>query len=166
MKKRLFIILGTIVILFIALILVVNFKNNEKIEKADNPYGKSSLKQETIDQLDDPNYQNQIIPSDLDKKLEAKEDVLVYFYSPTCPHCQVTTPKIVPIAKDLKVDLKKVNLLEFNAESYWKRYFIQETPTLVQYKDGEEEERMVGADHTKGEFKEFFEKYKEYAEEK
>src|SRR5699024_12146872 len=43
----------------------------------DNPYGKTNLEQETIDQLDDPLYQNQITPDDLDEKLDNQEDLTV-----------------------------------------------------------------------------------------
>lgn len=166
MKKRMFIILGAIVILFAALVFVVNHKNNEKIEKTSNPYGKDNLRQETIDQLDDPLYQNQIIPSKLDEKLENGDDVLVYFYQPTCDHCKVETPKIVPESEKAGVDLKKVNLLEFGDQSYWDRYFVKGTPTLVQYKDGKEEKRISGEGHTNEEYKKFFEEFKAYADKK
>jgi len=164
MKKKMLILLGIIVVLFVALIFVVNHKNNEKIEKTENPYHKKNLDQSTIDQLDDPLYQNQIIPTALDKKLEQKENMLIYFYQPTCSHCKVVTPIVVPMAEKMGVDMKKVNLLEFGDEAYWKRYFITGTPTLVQYKDGQEAARLEGERHSKAEFKAFFEKYKTYAD--
>lgn len=166
MRNKMLIILGIIVVLFAALYFVVDYKNKQTIEKHDNPYGKSQLAQETIDQLDDPLYQNQIIPSDLDKKLEKKEDVVVYFYSPTCPHCKKATPQIVPIAEKMGIDMKKVNLLEFSDDTYWKRYFIQSTPTLVQYKDGVEEARIEGSGHSDAEYKAFFNQFKKYHSQK
>lgn len=165
MKKRMIVILGAIIVLFIALVLVVNHKNSEKIEKSNNPYGKETLRQETIDQLDDPLYQNQIIPSNLDKKLEKKEDMLVYFYSSTCEHCKRVSPVLVPLAEKMNVDMKKVNLWEFYQEAYWDKYFIKGTPTLVQYKDGVEEDRLVG-EHTKKEYENFINEYKKYANKK
>src|SRR5690625_7352764 len=99
-------ILGSIVILFVALYFVVDYKNKQTLEYAGNPYGKAELKQETIDQLDNPLYQNQIIPKDLDQKLSDKEDLFVYFYSPVCVYCLETTPILVHLAEELGVDLK------------------------------------------------------------
>ena len=107
-----------------------------------NPFGKSNLHPATVEQLDDPNYGNQILPAELKAKLEAKEELFVYFYSPTCEHCQATTPVLVPVADELKVDVKKHNLLEFTAS--WDDYGIEYTPTLVHYKEGQEVARLVG----------------------
>src|SRR5690625_4642058 len=106
------IIIGAVVVLFGALWFVVDYKDNKAISNADNPYGTTNLDRATIDQLDDPLYQNIILAEDLEKELEAKEDVTVYFYSPTCVHCQETTPVLVPLTEELGVDMKKVNLLE------------------------------------------------------
>lgn len=158
MKKKMIIFLALIVVLFAALYFVTKYKNDQAIEKSDNPYGKTSLKQETIDQLDDPLYQNQIIPTDLDEKLENKEDVTVYFYSPVCSHCQETTPILIPVTEEMNIDMKKVNLWEFEHEDYWSRYKIESTPTLVHYKAGKEVGRLNGT-KTAAEFKAFFKKY-------
>lgn len=142
MKNKMFIILGSIIVLFIALYFVVDYKNKQAIDISGNPYGKDELKQETIDQLDDPMYQNQITPDVLEEKLANGEDMTVYFYSPTCIHCQRATPILVPLAEELNVDIKKLNLLEFEDE--WATYDIEGTPTLVHYVDGEEVERISG----------------------
>lgn len=150
------IILGAIIILFVALYVVVDFKNKQTIKHAGNPYGKDNLKQETIDQLDDPLYQNQIIPEDLDEKLANKEDVVVYFYSPVCVYCLETTPILVPLAEELGVDVKKFNLYEF--QEHKDKYNITGTPTLVYYENGEEVERVNGA-KPKETFQTFFEEY-------
>ena len=55
MGKKMLIIVGIIAVLFIALIFVVQYKNNQALEGADNPYGTKDLHQATIDQLKDPN---------------------------------------------------------------------------------------------------------------
>lgn len=153
MKNRMVLILGSIVILFVALYFVVDYKNKQAIDTSGNPYGKEDLKQETIDQLDNPLYQNQITPDELNEELASSGDVTVYFYSPTCVHCQNTTPVLVPVAEDLDVDVKKLNLLEF--EDDWDTYQIEGTPTLVHYKDGEEVTRIDG-ERSEDEFTAFF----------
>jgi len=149
-------ILGAIIILFVALYVVVDYKNKQTIDHAGNPYGKDNLKQETIDQLDDPLYQNQIIPKDLDDKLTNKEDVVVYFYSPVCVYCLETTPMLVSLAEELGIDIKKFNLYEFQDQK--EKYNITGTPTLVYYENGEEVDRVNGA-QSEEMFRSFFEEY-------
>lgn len=155
------IIIGIIVVLFAALYFATNYKKNKEIEdkteEFGNPYNKRSLQEETIEQLDNPLYQNQIIPKELDKQLESEETMTVYFYKADCPACVRATPMVVPVAEDLDIDMKKVNLLEFNQAEYWNRYGIESTPTIVHYKDGKEVARKVGG-QDEADFKQFFEK--------
>ncbi|MGM8366329.1 thioredoxin family protein [Virgibacillus sp. W0181] len=152
MKKKMLILIGVLAVLFIALYFVNDYKNKKALQGNENPYGKDNLRQETIDQLDDPLYQNQIIPEELDEKLENGEDVTVYFYSPTCVYCQRTTPVVVPLTEDLDIDMKKMNLLEFDKMEY---YEIEGTPTIVHYEDGEEVARISG-ERPEEDFQQFF----------
>ncbi|MFG6149518.1 thioredoxin family protein [Halobacillus sp. B23F22_1] len=152
MKKNMIIFATVLVALVVILAFVVNYQNSQK--SADNPYEKDNLEQGTIDQLDDPNYQNQILPDELEEEIESGEPVTVYFYSPDCVHCQNTTPELVPLAQDMNVDMKKMNLLEF--ESEWNKYGIEATPTLVHYENGEEQDRIMGENPTE-QFESFFE---------
>ncbi|RSD29208.1 thioredoxin family protein [Mesobacillus subterraneus] len=138
--KKVIIFLVIIIGLFAALFFLNKAQNEEKVEG--NPYGKDTLHPETAKQLDDPNYQNIILPDELDKKIESGEASTVYFYSPTCPHCVRTTPIVSPLSKEMGVDLVQYNLLEF--EQGWDDYGIESTPTIVQYKDGKEVDRIVG----------------------
>ncbi|MDF2671285.1 MAG: thioredoxin [Paenibacillus sp.] len=173
--KKLMIYLGIIVALF-ALLFIVNqqsekSKNEARIgnldaatkAKAQELYGvdASKLKAETVQQLNDANYQNIITPEDLKKKIATKEETFVYFFSTTCVHCQATTPILNPIAKDAAVDLKQLNLWEHEAE--WNTYKITATPTLVVFRDGKEVSRLEGGVSHDGQqglapdaFKQFF----------
>lgn len=148
-----YVILGVVLLLFVALYFLVDYKNKQAVSNSGNPYGKDELRQETIDQLKDPLYQNQITPDQLEERLANKEDVSVYFYSPTCVYCQRTTPVLVPLTEELDVELVKFNLLEFGDPS--NTYGIKSTPTLVHFKDGKEVSRITG-ERTKEEFNAFF----------
>ena len=139
--KKLLIIAGIVVVVFVAIIFLTNQANNEKL--ADNPYDTEDLEQATIDQLDDENYQNIVLPADLEKEIASGEPTTVYFFSPTCSHCQQTTPVLMPVAEDMDVDVLQYNLLEY--EQGWQQYMIEATPTLVHYENGEEVSRWVGA---------------------
>ena len=153
MKKKMFMIIGVVIILFGGLYFVMDYKNKQVVENNENPYDDKNLHQETIDQLEDPLYQNQITPDNLDQALADKEDVTVYFYSPTCIHCQKTTPVLMPITEELNVDMKKLNLLEYDDK--WNHYAIEGTPTLIHYQDGEEVDRISGQ-QTEESFRNFF----------
>ncbi|WP_017379279.1 thioredoxin family protein [Paenisporosarcina sp. TG-14] len=138
--KKLLIIGGIIVAVFALIIVLNNMSNNNKL--ADNPYGTNDLEQETIDQLDDENYQNIILPDDLQAKVESGEPVTAYFFSPTCVHCKAMTPVLMPVVADMDVDIFQYNVLEF--DQGWEDYAIKATPTMIHFEDGKEVSRMVG----------------------
>lgn len=151
--KKVLIFGGILVTLFVALYFTNSYSN--QIRSEGNPYGKPKLHQSTIAQLDDPLYDNQILPDQLQDKLANEEDVFVYFYSPECGFCKQATPILVPLTEELGINLYKYNLLEF--QQGWQDYKIESTPTIVQFKKGKEEIRIVGL-HDREEYKEIFEK--------
>ncbi len=140
MKKLL--IIGGVIIAIFALMMVLNNASNDK-KLADNPYGTTDLKQETIDQLKDENYQSIILPDELKAKVKSGEPVTAYFFSPTCVHCKAMTPVLMPIVEDMNVDVVQYNVYEF--EQGWNDYKVEATPTLIHFKDGKEVARMVGS---------------------
>lgn len=117
--------------------------NNKKVSNENNPYGDKNLQQETIDQLDDENYQNIMLPDELEKKIKAGEDVNAYFFSPICVHCQAFTPELMPIADELGIDIAQLNVYEY--DELWSKYNFNQTPTFIRFEDGEEVARFVGA---------------------
>ncbi|MFJ7731596.1 thioredoxin family protein [Lysinibacillus sp. NPDC097231] len=141
--KKLLIIGAVIVVLFAAIIVLTKVSNDSKLASANNPYGDKKLKQETIDQLDDENYQNIMLPDELEAKIKAGEDVNAYFFSPTCVHCQAFTPILMPIAKDLGINIAQLNVYEYG--DLWDKYNIEATPTFIHFEDGKEVNRFVGA---------------------
>lgn len=155
MRNKMLMIVGAIVVLFVALYFVNEYKNKQALSVSDNPYQKEDLHQETIDQLNDPLYGNIIIPDDLDAMLAAEEDVTVYYFSPTCVYCQRTTPVVVPLTEELDIDMKKMNLLEFDKMDY---YGIEGTPTIIHYEDGTEVARISGEQPEEA-FRAFFEEH-------
>ncbi|TYS15431.1 thioredoxin family protein [Rossellomorea vietnamensis] len=139
--KKVIIFLVVIIGIFAAIAVVTTMQQNQAAEG--NPYNKADLEPATIDQLDDPNYQNLILPDELQTKLENEEDVTVYFYSPTCSHCQATTPIVAPMAEDMGIDLLQYNVLEF--EQAWNQFNIEGTPTIIHFEDGQETARIVSS---------------------
>lgn len=140
--KKLGIIAAIVVVLFAVLIIINNVSNKEKVSDKNNPYGTTNLKQSTIDLLDDENYQNIILPDDLEKKIKSGKPVYAYLFSPECPHCRNFTPKLMEIAKSLNVQIDQLNILEY--EEGWNVYNVEATPTLIYFNDGKEVNRIVG----------------------
>lgn len=150
MKK---IIIFSVIVAALLITAIVYSDMSNKEEAAGNPYGKEVLHPATLEQMKDPLYNNQILPNQLKEAVVNKEEAYVYFYSPLCEYCQKTTPILVPLAEDLKIDLKKQNVLEF-PES-WDEYHIVGTPTLIHFKDGKEAARIAG-ENSAEEFKLWF----------
>lgn len=165
--KKLLIYLAVLVGLFSMFIVINKLNKNEQASKITyNPYGVelSKLNPETVNQLTDPNYHNIILPADLDKRLADKESFFQYFFSSTCSHCKKTTPYLIPIEKQLGLNVPQFNLQEF--PDGWAKYKITATPTIVYYKDGVEADRLVGGygetseeGITAQEFTDFFKKH-------
>jgi thioredoxin 1 len=158
--KKLSIFFGIFAVLIVALVVLNNLK-------PDTVYGKPSddLYPATREILDDPNYNNIIIPDTLEEKLANKESFFIYYFASDCPHCRLTTPQLKPLADELGVNFHQFNLREF--DTYFGKMNIEATPTLIYYKDGVESARMQGGlkesgttdGYTLDEFKSFFSKH-------
>lgn len=149
--KKLAIFGGVIVALFAAIIVLTNMSNKDKLK--DNPYDKKDLQQSTIDLLNDKNYQNIILPEPLEEKIASGEPVFAYLFSPECGYCMKMTPKLMPIAKDLDIQIDQLNVLEYPDQ--WTKYNLEATPTLIVFNDGKEITRLVG-EYDKETIREFF----------
>ncbi|MCM3760641.1 thioredoxin family protein [Alkalihalobacillus oceani] len=136
--KKLLIYGGIVVVLFAALAIVTSMKSQQASEG--NPFGKDRLDPGTIKQLDDPLYQNIILPDELEASLANGEDKTIYFYSPNCQACQQASPVLVPAAEEAGVNLELLNVLEF--DEAWADFGINVTPTVIHFENGEEESRL------------------------
>ena len=108
--KKMLIIGGVVLAIFALIIVLTQMSKSEKL--ANNPYDTDDLDPATIDQLDDENYQNIALPDEVNKQIQSGEPTTVYYFSPTCSHCQATTPVLMPVAEDMDVDVLQYNLLE------------------------------------------------------
>ncbi len=142
--KKLWIYLAIVAVLFGALFYINQASKNTYASDAERLYGVSpdELSQPTLEQLDDPNYQNIITEDALSQKLADKETFFVYYFQPTCPHCQVTTPILMPIMDELGVYIHQYNLSEYTFG--WEKYGVTATPTIVYYENGERVDTLDG----------------------
>lgn len=86
--------------------------------------------------LTDENFKSEVLESDI--------PVLVDFWAPWCPPCQLLGPIIEELAEEFfgKIKVGKLNVDE--APKTAQRYSIMSIPTLKIFKGGEVIEEMVG----------------------
>lgn len=153
MKKLIVVFIAILVVVFaVGAVYVMNEKKNNLATSDYNPYDKKDLNVETIKLLDNENYQSIITLTDLQSKIESGETVFAYFFGPTCETCKETTPVLMPVAKQLSVQVDQLNMLEY--PDGWQIFGIEETPVLAVYKNGKEVSRTQGNLGTEG-FKTF-----------
>ena len=131
---------AAVVLLFAAILVLTNMSNSDKMK--DNPYDTDNLQQSTIDLLDDENYQNIILPDDLQAKIDSGEGVFAYMFSPDCGYCMQFTPKLMTVAEQEDIQIDQLNVLEY--QNAWTTYQLTHTPTLIYFENGEEVTRIVG----------------------
>ena len=167
--KKLALYLSIIVALFAVLYLINYLSEQQTYAKYEEPAKRlynttpDKLSKPTREQLTDENYQNIILPAQLDEKLKNGEDLIVYMFSPVCPYCRTTTPILNDIAEEVGATYWQLNVYEFADQ--FDKYRLSGTPTLIAFKNGEEVDRINGGivdqpGNTRNDFKAFLEKYK------
>lgn len=68
-----------------------------------NPYEKIDLHPKSVELLEDINYQNIILPNEINGLFKNNQNVVIYFFSPICPSCLRITPIIIPMAQKWKL---------------------------------------------------------------
>lgn len=164
--KKLLIYLGIIVLLFVLLFALNSYTRNASLAKYEDKAlelydtDPKNLRNSTLKQLDDPNYQNIILPDELEKRLNDGEDLIVYFFSPECSYCVASTPILSELVDEVGIDVLQYNVLEF--EQGFKDYQFTSTPTTIVFKEGKEVDRVVGgfsAPHLREQMKQFLQHY-------
>jgi thiol-disulfide isomerase/thioredoxin len=102
-------------------------------------------------------YENQLDPRQLKDAIENKEDVMVYYYQPTCQYCAQAAPIVEKLKEELEIDLKVFNLTDYSEG--WQEYAVKGTPTIVKYENGYEVARLEGLQEP-NRFEQWFTQYK------
>lgn len=133
--KKMLIFGGIIIVLFAAIFAVTKMESNK--EKS--------------------YYINKISSDEIRKNNEEKKEQTVYFYQTGCVHCEKVTPIVVPMTKDMNIDMKVIDILNDNPT--WDEYKIEGTPTIIHFKDGKEVSRIHG-EESKEDFEKWFKENK------
>ncbi len=77
--------------------------------------------------------------------LQSNQPVLVDFWAAWCAPCRMLTPTVEAIAEKYNGNAKVVKLNVDENPGVSQRFGIKGIPTLILFKNGQEEERVVGA---------------------
>jgi len=91
-------------------------------------------------------YVNEVSDSSFEKDvLQSNQPVLVDFWAAWCAPCRMLAPTVEAVAEKYAGNARVVKLNVDENPSVSQRYGIKGIPTLILFKDGKEEERVVGA---------------------
>lgn len=92
---------------------------------------------EHVNEVTDTNFEQTVLQSD--------QPVLVDFWAAWCAPCRMLAPTVEAVAEKYAGNARVVKLNVDDNPSVSQRYGIKGIPTLILFKNGKEEERVVGA---------------------
>ena len=92
---------------------------------------------EHVKEVNDSSFEGDVLKSD--------QPVLVDFWASWCAPCRMLAPTVEAVAEKYAGNARVVKLNVDDNPSISQRYGIKGIPTLILFKNGREEERVVGA---------------------
>ena len=92
---------------------------------------------ENVREVSDASFENDV--------LNSERPVLVDFWAAWCAPCRMLAPTVEAVADKYAATARVVKLNVDDNPSVSQRYGIKGIPTLILFKNGHEEERVVGA---------------------
>ena len=92
---------------------------------------------DNVNDVNDSNFEKDVLQSD--------RPVLVDFWAPWCAPCRMLAPTVEAVAQNFQGTAQVVKLNVDDNPAVSQRYGIKGIPTLILFKNGKEEERVVGA---------------------
>jgi thioredoxin 1 len=91
---------------------------------------------EFVSEVGDGSFEQEVLQSPM--------PVLVDFWAEWCAPCRRLAPTVDKVAEEFEGQLKVVKVNVDNSASVSSRFGIKSIPTLILFKDGTEQDRMIG----------------------
>ncbi|GFP31721.1 thioredoxin 1 [Candidatus Hakubella thermalkaliphila] len=88
-------------------------------------------------EVNDGNFEKEV--------LDSPTPVLVDFWAAWCGHCRMVAPELEKLAEEESDRLKVAKLNVEDNRGIAARYGISSIPTMILFKDGKEQKRLMGA---------------------
>jgi len=92
---------------------------------------------DNVTEVNDKSFENDV--------LQSAKPVLVDFWATWCAPCRMLEPTVAAVAQQYSASARVVKVNVDDNPSISQRYGIKGIPTLILFKGGKEEERVVGA---------------------
>ncbi|PFJ13138.1 thioredoxin family protein, partial [Bacillus cereus] len=86
-----------------------------------------------------------ISKEELKQKIQSHEELIAYYYQPTCHYCKKAAPDINSMSKKHDRTIYRIDISMPENQSAFQEFDIPGTPVVVAYNRGEEIERLEGA---------------------
>ncbi|HEX8476052.1 MAG TPA: thioredoxin [Pyrinomonadaceae bacterium] len=90
-----------------------------------------------VSEVSDQNFEKDV--------LQSEQPVLVDFWAQWCAPCRMLTPIVEAVAEQYEGSARVVKVNVDDSPAISQRYGIKGIPTLIVFKNGQEQERIVGA---------------------
>ncbi|MDO4369184.1 MAG: thioredoxin family protein [bacterium] len=101
---------------------------------------------------DESKYIKEISMNEVTSKLEKKKDFILYIKQTDCEHCKEFTPRLISVLKEKNLKVYALNLTNLSKDEekvYEKTFEVDGTPTVLFFKDGEEQMIRIEGEQTK-----------------
>lgn len=147
------IIFGIVVLFIGVFVYMTSTEDKEGIALAEKHYSDKAyedLSAPTKDSLGKEQYSFNVPYTESKELIESGEDVVVYYWSPTCSYCVEESPKVYEaVTEKLKEDkdfkFLQVNILEYPEVVDDDSVGLVGTPQLVKYSKGIKVSELIGA---------------------
>ena len=92
---------------------------------------------ENVGHVGDQDFENEVLHSEV--------PVLVDFWAEWCTPCHIVSPVVEEIAREQQGKLRAVKLNVDDSPDIAQHYGVMSIPTLILFRDGEPQHRIVGA---------------------
>lgn len=105
--------------------------------------------------VDESKYIHEISMSDVVKKMENKDDFILYIKQTDCEHCKAFTPNLLSVLSENDLEAYALNLSDLGDDEqlYYDTFDVDGTPVVLFFDNGNESLIRIEGNQTKAKIK-------------